>query len=102
MYEVLVGLEEIARRCHEGNGRLGTGLGEFAHRLNHTVIALQADSYTTTAFDFEGRRLDRLPHVKIDDRTAPSEVGRIYFALDADRVRFVVDWFGVKQDRPTH
>jgi len=102
MYAAIVGLEKVARRYHEGNGRLGTGLVDFARRFTGTVIALQDDTYTSTAFEYEGRQLDRLPHVKVDDHTAPSEVGRIYFALDTDRARFVVDWFGVKRDRPAN
>jgi hypothetical protein len=39
--------------------------------------------------------------VKVDDHTAPTEVGRIYFALDTSRRRLVVDFFGVKADRPS-
>ena len=52
-------------------------------------------------FVFDGRMLDREPHLKIDDHTAPTEVGRIYFALDTDGRRLVVEFFGVKDDRPT-
>lgn len=47
-------------------------------------------------FTFEGREYSRLPHLKLDDHTNPSEVGRVYFAHDAQSKRFVVDHVGLK------
>ena len=47
-------------------------------------------------FDFEGTTYNREPHLKLDDSTCPSEVGRIYFARDFDNLRFIVDHVGLK------
>jgi hypothetical protein len=102
MHAALVQLEEIARLYHDGEGSVGGDLVQVSYLRNGIRIALQDDSYLERdrRFEFEGRQLDRLPHVKLDDYVAPTEVGRIYFALDKDASQMVVDWFGVKQDRP--
>lgn len=47
-------------------------------------------------FDFEGSQYSREPHLKLDDHTTPNEVGRVYFALDKDHSRFIVDHVGLK------
>lgn len=99
MYSALIKLEEIARLYHSGS--LGGRIVDVAKRHNGLNLALQDSGYHDTMFVFEDQRLDRLPHVKIDDGVPPSEVGRIYFALDADNNRIVVDWFGIKNQRPT-
>lgn len=103
MFAALVGLERVARAYHEGDGRLGVKFVEEAKRIGDIRVARQDSSYKPKQrrFEFEGEVLDRLPHVKVDDHTAPTEVGRIYFAIDSANSRIVVDWFGVKQDRPT-
>jgi hypothetical protein len=48
------------------------------------------------AFNFEGRPHSRLPHLKLGDHTSPNEVGRVYFAMDSDGERFIVDHVGLK------
>lgn len=47
-------------------------------------------------FTYDGRELDRTPHLKLDDNTTPDRVGRVYFALDQEGWRFVVDHVGLK------
>lgn len=47
-------------------------------------------------FQFDGMDLIREPHLKLDDHVKPNEVGRIYFALDSENQRFVVDHVGTK------
>lgn len=47
-------------------------------------------------FDFDGLTYVREPHLKLDDHTTPDKVGRIYFALDKDEARFIVDHVGLK------
>jgi hypothetical protein len=47
-------------------------------------------------FRFDGRKLSRLPHLKIDDYVQPDRVGRIYFAIDDSGHRWIVDHVGVK------
>ncbi|WP_130799452.1 hypothetical protein [Streptomyces otsuchiensis] len=46
-------------------------------------------------FEFEGERRDGLPHIKVRDAVSPNEVGRIYFALDSAKQRFVVHHVGL-------
>jgi hypothetical protein len=101
MYQALVGLEGLARDYHDRRGDIGQDLVTHAKVRHGLRLALHDHTYANTTFEFEGSNLDRLPHVKIDDYVAPNEVGRIYFALDARNGRLVVDWFGVKRDRPT-
>lgn len=48
------------------------------------------------AFQHDGRTYSRLPHLKLGDHTAPNEVGRVYFAMDSDEERFIVDHVGLK------
>jgi hypothetical protein len=99
MWESLERLSRAADAYNARGGAVGDRLADWATQFE-LDIALTDSSYTNTKFDFEGHELDRLPHVKIDDAVAPNEVGRIYFAIDSPRARFVVDWFGVKRERP--
>ncbi|MCX2927982.1 hypothetical protein [Streptomyces sp. NEAU-W12] len=46
-------------------------------------------------FEFDEKRRDGLPHVKVRDAVSPNEVGRIYFALDSDGKRFIVNHVGL-------
>ncbi|MFF9062389.1 hypothetical protein ACF09K_27405 [Streptomyces sp. NPDC014882] len=46
-------------------------------------------------FTFDGKRCDGLPHIKVRDAVSPNEVGRIYFALDSDGKRFIVNHVGL-------
>ncbi|MFJ6559829.1 hypothetical protein ACIQMV_08105 [Streptomyces sp. NPDC091412] len=46
-------------------------------------------------FMFNGKRWDGLPHIKVRDAVSPSEVGRIYFALDSEEKRFIVNHVGL-------
>jgi hypothetical protein len=104
MHAALAQLEEIARLYHDGNGSLGGDFAKVAKLHKGITIAMKADidyHERDRRFVFDGRMLDREPHVKIDDHTAPTEGGRIYFALDTDGRRLVVEFFGVKDDRPT-
>lgn len=47
-------------------------------------------------FTYDGETHSRLPHLKLGDYTAPNEVGRVYFAMDSDNKRFIVDHVGLK------
>ena len=47
-------------------------------------------------FQFEGEKYSRVPHLKLDDHTTPNQVGRVYFALDNENHRFIVDHVGLK------
>jgi hypothetical protein len=100
MWEHLQRLSEAGHSYYEAGGAVGDRFAEWGGTTFRLDVALQDSSYAATTFTYEGHELSRLPHVKIDDAVAPNEVGRIYFAIDSDRSRLVVDWFGVKRDRP--
>ncbi|MER6111819.1 hypothetical protein [Streptomyces hirsutus] len=46
-------------------------------------------------FTFDQKRWDGLPHIKVRDAVSPNEVGRIYFALDSEGQRFIVNHVGL-------
>lgn len=58
------------------------------------------DKYMSThqmdKFVFDGKEHSRTPHLKLGDHTSPNEVGRVYFAMDSDGQRFIVDHVGLK------
>ena len=93
-------LADAGHAYNRSDGRVGRRFAEWVSEDFSLDVALQDSTYTNDEFEFEGGTLSRLPHVKIDDAVAPNEVGRIYFAIDSERSRLVVDWFGVKRDRP--
>lgn len=101
IWKALRGLERVGRIYNELGSDLGMRFDEFALQEGGIDVALQDSSYEEECFfEFEGDEHKRLPHVKVDDAKSPNEVGRIYFALDPDHKRLIVDWFGTKPDRP--
>ena len=58
------------------------------------------DKWMTTnrldKFTYDGVEYSRLPHLKLGDHTSPNQVGRVYFAMDSDGERFIVDHVGLK------
>lgn len=99
MWEHLQRLADAGHAFNQANANVGTRFSAWAARFRLDV-ALQDSTYANHQFVHDGVTLSRLPHVKIDDAVAPNEVGRIYFAIDSEAARLVVDWFGVKRDRP--
>lgn len=96
-------LEKLSRAGEAysaARSRVGQRFAEWVLEKWGLDVALTDSTYGNHTFEFDGVELSRLPHVKIDDAVAPNEVGRIYFAIDSDRSRLVVDWFGVKRERP--
>ncbi|MFL0178131.1 hypothetical protein [Mycobacterium sp. SMC-15] len=83
--------------------RLGCQLGMvpddwFKHEWELNLAS--TDQYMSKrkldSFDFEGNTYSRLPHLKLGDNTSPNEVGRVYFAMDSEGERFIVDHVGLK------
>ena len=54
-----------------------------------TLVQMKIDE-----FEFEGKTYSRQPHVQVDDAKAWIHCARIYFALDKDGSRFIVDHIG--------
>ena len=51
-------------------------------------------------FTWEGKEYDRLPHIQVNNRTNFEDLARIYFAIDRDGDRFLVDHVGGKLYNP--
>jgi len=100
IWKSLRSLERVGRAFNEMGADLGVRFDQFASQREGVTVALKDTSYENCWFEYEGEWYERLPHVKIDDAKSPNEVGRIYFALDSDGKRIIVDWFGTKPDRP--
>lgn len=100
IWKSLRSLERVGRAFNEMGADLGVRFDQFASQREGLTVALKDTSYENCWFEYEGEWYERLPHVKIDDAKSPNEVGRIYFALDSDGKRIIVDWFGTKPDRP--
>lgn len=103
MWAALCGLERLGRTYNELGAQIGTRFEDWALAEAGLQVALHDKSYAASSlFEFEGNTYSREPHVKVDDAKSPNEVGRIYFALDNEGQRIIVDWFGTKPDRPTN
>lgn len=90
----LQALAGLARRYHDADGDLGRPLDEIALREFGIEIALTDKGLGAPVLSgYGGIRAE--PHVKVDDHKKPHECGRIYFAIDRVRCRFVVDHIGL-------
>ena len=83
--------------------RLGCQLGMlpadwFKHEweLNLAPTDQYMSKQGLDTFSYDGNVYSRLPHVKLGDNTSPNEVGRVYFAMDSEGERFIVDHVGLK------
>jgi hypothetical protein len=100
IWSSLRALERVGRIFNEMGADLNMQFEQFAMECASLDVALHDNTYEDCWFEYEGEWYKRLPHVKIDDAKSPNEVGRIYFALDGEGKRVIVDWFGTKPDRP--
>jgi hypothetical protein len=92
-------LERLAKLAEEfgnGRGRLGARLEETGRQLG-LDIALFDSNLKAPDIVVEGSVLSvrAEPHVKVDDHKSPDKCGRIYFAVDSDNYRFIVDHVGI-------
>jgi hypothetical protein len=99
MADALERLAKAAVAWRDRRGQLGTSLTSWI--TNEAGLQYAPDDEgirraRLDSFEFEGRTYSRLPHIKLDDHVSPDRVGRIYFAIDMDRLRWIVDHVGVK------
>jgi hypothetical protein len=87
-------LAVVARRYHQNQGVLGQRLAEFALAEQEIEISLHDASLSAVKFSFEDCDYTAIAHVKVDDAKSPDKCGRIYFAIDEQRHRFIVDHIG--------
>ncbi|MHC0430882.1 hypothetical protein ACX6XY_11915 [Streptomyces sp. O3] len=101
MREALDTLADLAREWKRQKARVGTSLVSWIGDQTALVYAPSDEGlrrYGLHEFKFEGRKKpwDRQPHIKLDDHTSPDRVGRIYFAIDGEKHRWIVDHVGLK------
>lgn len=96
MWEHLELLAAAADEWHSRDGELRARLKSWMHTEFGIEIALKDASLEgRDRFEFEGRTHSNQPHVKVDDYKDPASCGRIYFAKDDERKRFIVDHVGL-------
>jgi hypothetical protein len=96
MWRHLEKLYEAARLWHEQGATIGNRLEDWIRETVGIEVALHDQSLGTWVdFTHDDREYSREPHVKVDDFKNPGECGRIYFALDPEGCRFVVDYIGL-------
>jgi len=95
-------LEKLALAAVEWR-RLGGNLGMSLTSWITQQVGLQyaADDEgmrraKVAKFDYGRRTYDRVAHIKLDDHVSPDRVGRIYFGIDREEKRWIVDHVGVK------
>lgn len=94
-------IERLARLAIKWAEREGSTNGRFkdwARAEEGLEIAMSDRNLVELELDrfyHEGRAYSREPHVKVDDAKAFAECGRIYFAIDHDPHRFIIDHIGL-------
>jgi len=95
MWTQLMSLKSLAEAYRQSRGSLGGRLGDVSMETYGIELALTDKGLGKQRRKFEGKELDFTPHVKVDDVKIPKECGRIYFAIDKENARLVVDHVGL-------
>ncbi|WP_152487132.1 hypothetical protein [Nocardiopsis halotolerans] len=100
MHECLVKLARVSIALYDGTDRSMPHLDTWIRDEFDLKVSLQDQRIERDRklrdFLYENRTWSRTPHVKVRDHTAPSQVGRIYFAFDSEHGRLIVDHVGLK------
>lgn len=99
MQVALVSLAQAAMEYRRLECQLGTNPDDWFKQewgLNLASTDQTMSKKRLDQFEFKGKSYSRLPHLKLGDSTAPNEVGRVYFAMDSEGERFIVDHVGLK------
>lgn len=99
MREALIALAKAATEYRRLGCQLGMAPDDwFKHEweLNLASTDQYMSKHRLDSFEFDGKSHSRLPHLKLGDNTSPNEVGRVYFAMDSEGERFIVDHVGLK------
>jgi hypothetical protein len=96
MWQFTETLSRAARDWRELGGEVGDRLAAWIAENFEIEVALHDAGLGSWAeFTFEDCDYSREPHVKVDDHKNPAECGRIYFAVESDSLRFIVDHIGL-------
>ncbi|MFJ3434898.1 hypothetical protein ACIPMU_15230 [Streptomyces cyaneofuscatus] len=98
MTDRLTALAQAAMDLYSNSGRMPRLVQWFYD--NHGLKFAPSDEKLSKDkdkryFTLNGKRWDGLPHIKVRDAVSPNEVGRIYFALDSEEKRFIVNHVGL-------
>lgn len=91
----LKSLAGLAAELHRRHGNLGRRISDVAIENYGIEIALFDSSLADKSIEYEGRTFNTQVHVKVDDYKSPEAVGRIYFAIDSEGARLIVDHIGL-------
>jgi hypothetical protein len=96
MWWALTQLRDAADAWRARGGRVGGRLKEWIQEEFEIEISLQDKKLRGKMdFEYDGEKYSAEPHVKLDDFKTPDRVGRIYFAIDQENLRFIVDHVGL-------
>ncbi len=97
MRTALTKLAQVAHDLYDGQDRTMTHPDTWMRENYDLKVSLQDDVMPKSfrSFEFEGKRHDRTPHVKVNDGVPPHECGRVYFDFDKENGRLVVDHVGL-------
>ncbi|SHE67019.1 hypothetical protein [Streptoalloteichus hindustanus] len=99
MRQALRDLAMAAGEWRDLRGRIGMGLERWlAERfgLNYAPTDGELCVRRLDKFEYDGVRRSRERHIKLGDNTSWEYVGRVYFDIDVDELRWVVDHVGLK------
>jgi hypothetical protein len=99
MWEALDALADLAQAWKAANGNVEKRLEDWIKEKTSLNYAHKDEGLRRAGLDtftFDGQPFDRTPHIKLGDHTKPNKVGRIYFAIDNEGGRWIVDHVGLK------
>ena len=86
MLDALRRLESAAIEWRTNDAEIGERLGDWIQNttgLRYAGSDQELERRGLATFHFEGRKMSRIPHIKVDDGKHSNQVGRIYFAIDS-------------------
>ncbi|MCP2260518.1 hypothetical protein LX15_004236 [Streptoalloteichus tenebrarius] len=99
MRKALRDLAMAAAEWRGQRGRIGMGMERWLaerYGLNYAPTDRDLCVRRLDRFEYDGVRRSRERHVKLGDNTSWEYVGRIYFDVDFDELRWIVDHVGLK------
>jgi hypothetical protein len=87
-------LAEAAGAWAMADASVGEALKPWIH-VNYGIEISLFDEGSAYEFHHDGIAYSAEPHVKVDDFKDPARCGRIYFAVDSEKRRFIVDHIGL-------
>lgn len=99
MTDQLVTLAQAAIDLYSGRSQKKPRMSEWFYDQHGLRFANSDEKLSKNKglryFEFDGKRRDGLPHIKVRDAVSPNEVGRIYFAFDHEAKRLIVNHVGL-------